>query len=75
MEPPFSFAHLDPSCDPPEHYVAAFEVLTNSWCQLHAFRSTCPQDAFLTDLIVYLENQLVAAGVVLTLQVERLSQL
>ena len=74
MEPPFDFAHLDPSCDPPEPYVTAFEVLMNNWCQLHAFRSAIPQDALLTDLIIYLENQLVAAGLVLTIQVERLSQ-
>jgi len=74
MEPPFDFAHLDPSCDPPEQYVAAFELLTNSWSQLCAFRSACPQDAFLTDLIFDLEGQLVAAGLVLTIQVELLSR-
>ena len=74
MEQPFNFAHLDPSCDPPEHYVAAFEVLMNSCCSLRAFRLACPQDAFLTDLVVYLENRLVAAGLVLTIQVERLAR-
>jgi hypothetical protein len=74
MEPRFDFAHLDPSCDPPEQYRAAFEVLADMWCQLRAFRSACPQDEFLTDLTAHLENQLVAAGLVLTIQVELLSR-
>ena len=74
MQPPFDFTHLDPSCDPPEHYVAAFEVLTNSWRQMRAFRSAWPTDAFLMDLFVYFENQLVAAGLVVTIQAEVLSR-
>jgi hypothetical protein len=74
MEPPFDFAHLDPSCDPPEHYLAAFEVLANIWCQLRAFRSACPQDEFLSDVTAHLENQFVAVGLVLAIQVELLSR-
>ena len=74
MELPFEFVHLDPSCDPPEQYLAAFEVLANIWCQLSIFQSACPQDAFLSDPTAHLENQLVAAGLVLAIQVERLSR-
>jgi len=73
MEPPFDFPHLDPSCDPPEPYLAAFEMLGDIWGELRAFRSSCPQDEFLKDLTAYLENQVVAAGLVLTIQVELLS--
>ena len=74
MRPPFAFVHLDPSCDPPEVYLSAFEVLGDIWGQLQVLRSACPQDQFLTGLIVYLENQLVAAGLVLTIQTELLAR-
>ena len=74
MELFFEFVHLDPSCDPPEHYLAAFEMLGDIWGQLRAFRSACPQDEFLRDLTAYLENQLIAAGLVLAIQVEGLSR-
>jgi hypothetical protein len=74
MEQPFDFAHLDPSCDPPERYLAAFEVLANIWCQLRLFRSACPQDEFLKGLTAHLENQLIGAGVVLAIQVELLAR-
>ena len=74
MEPPFDFVHLDPSCDPPEHYLAAFEMLEDIWAQLQVLRSACPQDQFLMDLTVYLENQLAAAGLVLTIQIELLTR-
>jgi hypothetical protein len=74
MDLPFDFAHLDPSCDPPEHYVAAFEVLANIWFQLRAFRSACPQDEFLSELTIHLENQFVAAGLVLAIQIELLTR-
>ena len=70
----FDFAHLDPSCDPPEHYLAAFEVLEDIWSQLQVLKSACPQDRFLTGFTVYLENQLAAAGLVLTIQAELLSR-
>lgn len=75
MQSPFDFTHLDPSCDPPEQYVAAFELLVSLWCQLRAFRSACPQDEFLTRFTAQLENQLVAAGIVLAIQVELLTAL
>ena len=52
MKPPFDFVHLDPSCDPPERYIAAFEMLGEIWGQLRTFRSACPQDEFLMDLTV-----------------------
>ena len=74
MKPPLDFVHLDPSCDPPERYIAAFEMLGEIWGQLCTFRSACPQDQFLTDLTTYLENQLVAAGLVLTIQAELLAR-
>lgn len=73
MESPFDFVHLDPSCDPPEEYVAAFELLAAFWCELRAFRSASPQDAFLSDFSAHLETQLVAAALVLAIQVELLS--
>ena len=73
MQPPFDFAHLDPSCDPPGLYVAAFEMLADIWGQLRRFRSSCRQDEFLTDLTAHLENQFVVAGLVLSIQVEVLS--
>ena len=69
MEPPFDFAHLDPSCDPPELYQAALELLTEIWGQLDAFRSVCTDDPFLSSLTAHLERQFVAAGVVLAVQV------
>ena len=73
MKLPFDFVHLDPACDPPEHYLAAFEMLGDIWGQLRAFRSACPQDEFLRDLTAHLEDRLVAAGLVLVIQVELLS--
>ena len=73
MEPPFDFAHLDPSRDPPELYRAAFDVLGDILGKLRAFRSGCEEDQFLTALTAHLENQLVAAGLVLAIQVELLS--
>jgi hypothetical protein len=73
MEPPFDFAHLDPACDPPELYQTAFELLVEIWGQLGAFRSVCEEDPFLTALTAHLERQLIAAGVVLGLQLENLS--
>jgi len=73
MEPaPFDFAHLDPACDPPELYQAAFELLTEIWGQLGVFRLVCKDDPFLTALTAHLERQFVAAGVVLAVQVENL---
>ena len=74
MELPFDFVHLDPSCDPPEDYLLAFEVLGDIWDQLQVLKSACPQDQFLMDLTVYLENQLAAAGLVLTIQIELLTR-
>jgi hypothetical protein len=74
MELFFEFVHLDPASDPPEHYLAAFEMLGDIWGQLHAFRSACPQDEFLSQLITHLENQLVATGLVLTIKIETLSR-
>ena len=74
MVPPLDFVHLDPSCDPPEQYLAALELLADLWGQLRAFRSGCPQDTFLVTLTTNLENQLVAAGLILRTQVEILSR-
>ena len=74
MEPPFDFAHLDPSCDPPERYQAAFELLTEIWGQLAGFRTVCKDDPFLSALTAHLERQFEAAGVVLAVQVENLAR-
>ncbi|MET3838694.1 hypothetical protein [Bradyrhizobium sp. OAE829] len=73
MQSLFDFAHLDPSCDPPEEYVAAFELLAAFWCELRAFRSACPQDAFLAGFTAHLETELVVAALVLAVQVEVLT--
>ncbi|MBR1190360.1 hypothetical protein [Bradyrhizobium sp. AUGA SZCCT0160] len=73
MESPFDFVHLDPSCDPPERYVAAFELLAAFWCELRALQSACPQDGFLSDFSTHLETQLVAAALLLEIQVELLT--
>jgi hypothetical protein len=70
MKPPFNFVHLDPSCDPPERYFAALEMFGDIWGRLNTFRSACPQDPFLLGLTAYLENQFVAAALVLTIQAE-----
>ncbi|MBR1232817.1 hypothetical protein [Bradyrhizobium sp. AUGA SZCCT0182] len=73
MESPFDFAHLDPSCDPPEGYVAAFELLATFWCELRALRSECSHDQFLSGFIAHLETELVGAAFVLAIQVELLT--
>ena len=69
------------ACDEPsilnwldEFLTPAFEVLEDIWSQLQVLKSACPQDRFLTGLTVYLENQLAAAGLVLTIQAELLSR-
>jgi hypothetical protein len=74
MVSPFDFAHLDPSCDPPEPYLAAFDLLADIWGQLQAFRAAHPQDQFLLDLTARLETQLVGAGLVLAVKVDLLSR-
>jgi hypothetical protein len=72
MESPFDFVHLDPSCDPPERYVAAFELLATFWCELQALQSICQQDEFLTCFTAHLESEFTAAGLVLAIEVELL---
>ena len=74
MELPFDFAHLDPSCDPPELYQAALELLAEIWGRLGAFRLVCAEDPFLTALTAHLERQFVAPGVVLAVQSESLAR-
>jgi hypothetical protein len=51
-----------------------FEVLGDIWEQLQVLKSAYPQDRFLTGLTVCLERQLVAAGLVLTIQAELLTR-
>lgn len=70
MEPPLEFAHLSPACDPPERYQAAVELLTELWARVRAFRSDGKDDPFLTALTGRLEAQLVAAGLVLGIQLD-----
>ena len=74
MQSPFDFPHLDPSCDPPEQYVAALELLVSLWGQLRAFRPACHHDEFLSSFTAELENELVAAGLLLAIQVELMTQ-
>ncbi|MET4120499.1 hypothetical protein ABIB90_007541 [Bradyrhizobium sp. JR4.1] len=70
MEPPFEFAHLSPACDPPERYQAAAELLAELWGRVRAFRADCNDDPFLTAVTGHLEAQLVAAGLVLGIQLD-----
>lgn len=70
MAPPFDFAHLDPSLDPPELHLAAFDLLCELWDRLRTFRCSCLQDTSLSLLILQLENQVVAAGLVLLIKME-----
>jgi hypothetical protein len=37
MQPPLDSPHLDPSCDPPELYLTAFELLCGLWGKLRGF--------------------------------------
>ena len=69
MQPPFD-PHLDPSCDPPELYLAAIELFCEVWGKLRAFRSGCEGDALLLALFRQLESQLVAAGLLLSVAAE-----
>lgn len=67
MQPPFDFAHLDPSCDPPEPYRAAFELFGELWDKLRVSRSSWAQDHVLLTLTDHLEHQMVVAGLVLAI--------
>jgi hypothetical protein len=70
MKQLFEFAHLDPSCDPPERYRAAFDLFCEIWNRLRLFRSSHLEDQFLVELLTHLENQLLAAGLVLAIKIE-----
>jgi hypothetical protein len=70
MASPFDFAHLDPSRDPPELYRDAFDLFCELWDRLRTVRASCREDAFLSALFLHLENQLVAAGLVLSIKIE-----
>jgi hypothetical protein len=67
----FDFAPLDPAYNPPERDQAAFELLAELWGRVHSFRSLCHDDPFLAELTAHLEGEIVAAGVVLGVQLER----
>lgn len=73
MQPHFDFVHLDPSSDPPESYQDAFELFGELWTKLRAFESSCAPDHVLLTLTQHLEQQLVVAGLVLTIQVDLLN--
>ena len=73
MQPPFDFVHLDPSRDAPEVYGAAFDLLCEFWARLRAFRSSCQEEEFLVQLTSCVENQVIAAAVLLVIKVEVLS--
>ncbi|MGR4929870.1 hypothetical protein ACIPUD_24170 [Bradyrhizobium sp. CAR08] len=74
MAPFFDFAPLDPACNPPERYQAAFELLAELWGRVRGFRSLCDDDPLLAVLIARLEHEIVAAGVVLGVQIELVSR-
>ena len=73
MQPLFDFVHLDPSRDPPEVYGAALDLLCEFWARLRTFRSSCHEEEFLVQLTSCVENQVIAAGVLLVIKVELLS--
>jgi len=73
LQLPLDFTHLDPSCDPPEAYKQAFELFGEIWGRLRAFRAGRANDDILQQLMQHLENQTLAAGVVLSVQIERLA--
>jgi hypothetical protein len=73
MQPPFDFVHLDPSRDPPEVYGVALDLLCEFWTRLRTFRSSCHGDEFLVQSISCVENQVIAAGVLLVIKVELLT--
>jgi hypothetical protein len=70
MKQLFEFAHLDPSCDPPERCRAAFDLFCEIWNRLRLFRSSHLEDQFLVELLTHMENQLLAAGLVLAIKIE-----
>ena len=74
MQPPFDSPHLARCCDPPELYSAAFELLCGLWGKLRAFRLRCEADELLLALFRQLENQVVAAGLLLSIEAERRSR-
>ena len=73
MHPYFGSVHLDPSSDPPESYQEAFELFGELWAKLRAFQSSGAQDHVLLTLTRHLEQQLVAAGLVLAVQADLLN--
>jgi hypothetical protein len=73
MRQPFDFPHLDPSQDLSELYGSAFDLLCDLWARLRAFQSSCLEEEFLVQLISCLENQVMAAGVLLAIKVDLLS--
>ena len=73
LQLPLDFTHLDPSCDPPEAYREAFELFGEIWGRLRAFRAARANDDILRQLMQHLENQTLSAGLVLSVQIERLA--
>ncbi|MCK1538193.1 MULTISPECIES: hypothetical protein [unclassified Bradyrhizobium] len=73
MQPPFDFVHLDPSSDPPEPYQDAVELFCELWAKLRGFQSRCAQDQVLLAVIRDLEHRLIAAGLILAIQLELLN--
>ncbi|UPJ75521.1 hypothetical protein [Bradyrhizobium sp. 187] len=73
MLPPFDFIHLDPSCDPPHSYQAAFELFAELSAKLRGFEASSAQDYVLLAVIRHLENQLVIAGLMLATQLDLLN--
>ena len=73
MQPSFDFGHLDTSRDPPEVYGAALDLLCEFWARLRTFRSSCHEEEFLIQLTSGVENQVIAAALLLVIKVELLS--
>ncbi|QOZ56126.1 hypothetical protein XH90_13200 [Bradyrhizobium sp. CCBAU 53338] len=70
----FNFTHIDPACDPPEAYQEAFELLAEIFGRLQGLRDRHCEDVVLHCLTLDLERQIVAAGLILAIQIERLAR-
>jgi hypothetical protein len=66
MDLRFGNVHLDPACDLPERYAAAFELFADLWGQLET--TTIGEDELIQQLIVHLQTQLVGAALLLRIK-------
>jgi hypothetical protein len=68
MDLRFGSVHLDPACDPPEHYAAAFDLFGDLWGLLEVAKGDRGGDEFIEQLVEHLQNQLVGAALLLRIK-------